>query len=214
MAAAVGLIFGSIGVYSLVGAYEFNRDFQRARQTKLIDAKIDLSKAGEVMFDFRPTYKFAHGILLLLHVQEASAETGRGPEMLKGLEGEAHVVRPDGGTDLSGVIGEWEFHSRTPGVLEISRLNQFSRQDRQLALKITSGAPALAGIPQRIEAKYHICGCEQRVTIVATAFGIFCLGLSAAVGSSVFARIRKARNPGDLVSENQNADSPPPETRA
>ena len=170
---SVAAVLLTVGVVFLLGYYHYDRQFAEWQDARPIDIPVDLSKPGTFSGRFIQTCRAAHGEAISL-VVAPSATGGTSPaDLIRPLRLRCVI------SDLRGLpVVEQEFRGEAwsasrfgGGDTDMISFSPFPEGEYNLTLTIAEGAPALAGMDQRLQARYLLCGLERFPATVSLLLG-------------------------------------------
>ncbi len=169
IAVGVGAALMLAAGWSFVEARIENRRVDTVRDARPVDGAVDFSKPGETASGFRQVSGISHFQYLLLELpgragDNATALVGdlRFGAEIRPREGAPIILAPDN----TAIAGEHR------GAVELTRFHPPAPGDYTLIVRVQRGAPALAGIPQRLVMRYEFCGLEYFFSGLLTLAGI------------------------------------------
>ena len=176
---AVGFL--GIGLTSLWLGFQNDRDFETWGNHILMEGPVDLSEPGEFTFSCVQLSKIPHSAQLRLKLPEEFQEKDREElmEMMAPLEATL-TVGPEVELNMPLLLKHRTLRDKQVPLFRIPLLGKGTYEAK---LKVEHGVPALKGVPQRIEGRYRLCGCEQLVGVVGKVLGtvLILLGLPFAI---------------------------------
>lgn len=183
VAYAVAGLLCAVGIYFLIASYRCRRDFSRWQSVHPIDIAIDMSKAGETMGAFKQTCHISHGEALCLLLPTNMVATTNWTNMIQNVRFVVRIqdvhgkekVREEFSGDLF-----WRDYL-LDGAIPLLQFAPFENGDYRLTLTVTEGSSALQGVPQRLIARYMLCGLEMMPAFIALMMGIGSLVIAGLV---------------------------------
>lgn len=161
-----------------------NRDFHDAFTRTLATGEIDLSRTGMTRLSFEHSYPTAHGIGLFVVLPDEPTDVGdRRPKECNGLGGRVSITDAAGQSawtaELDPVIGSLPPQSPAATAdgrraIELTTIDVLPMGRHTLTVEVTRTAWRLAGVPQRLEARYRLCGLEQMAALVEAGAAVVC----------------------------------------
>jgi hypothetical protein len=136
-----------------------------------VDAEVDLSQAGSISLPIDITYSGSHGAALFLFVPERELSEANMRDMLQGFQGEMRIEDQAGRELVPPRPMAPMWIEDLPGVSLCGFSPSMRHGRHQLVIDVRAGAPGLAGLRQRLEGRYEMCGLEMMPPLVATALG-------------------------------------------
>lgn len=174
VAYAVAGLFCAVGILFLIMSYRCRRDFYRWQTAHPIDIAIDMSQPGETVGSFRQTCHISHGETLCLLLPSNMVATTAWTNM---IQNGRFLVRIQDGDGKEKVKEEftgdllWRDYL-LDGAIPLLRFAPFEDGDYRLTLTVTEGWAGLQGVPQRLIARYMLCGLEMMPAFIALVMGI------------------------------------------
>lgn len=142
------------------------RDYDRRFEAWLVavpcDFAVDLSAPGHWEAPFVQTCDISHGEPIRLWTIGPAGELLDDRAVLDDLSGTLRIIDSDGAvvaeTSLPGHAGSV---APPEGAIALGALPPFRQGEYRVQVEVAHGAPALAGIPQRLTAEYELCGMER-----------------------------------------------------
>jgi hypothetical protein len=170
-------------------------DFHRWQTDKPIDMAVDFSKSSEYTGTFVQTCSRAHSEMAGLVLSASGTNTSSPSNLLAGLSATLELFeqgtsnRPDSSVVNIGGAQEED------GMLSLFSIDpRLKRGMYNTKIRVNSGAPALQGIQQRLQAKYFLCGLERLPADIARVAAIACLilgNVSVIVAIILTVRLRR-----------------------
>jgi len=136
-----------------------------------MDVATDFSQPGIFASSFKQTCSQSHGETVLLRVPDSILSNTTPTMLMQGLRAQI-TIRTLAGEEIYSSTSELLWDDQTmDGAIPIFSLDVFRRGDYEAAVKIHEGAPALAGVNQRLEVRYLLCGLESLPASIATLGG-------------------------------------------
>jgi hypothetical protein len=178
VAAVVAALLVLLGAASVFSAWKAWCDFRAWESAVPADLAVDLSRPGVMEFPFKHTCTAAHGTELWLELPPASDARA----LLASAEARLEFLKPDRSPTAYAPVmfsGEPMIEDTRPGQALLFRFNHLARGEHLARLTITTPAPALAGLPQRLLGDYMLCGLEAAPAFVmgALAAGLWLVAL-------------------------------------
>lgn len=197
---AVAGLLCVVGVFFLITAYRYRQDFYRWQEASPIDIAIDLSKPGQFTGGFKQTCHIAHGEVLCLRLPPNMLANSAWPNRLHDLRFVAQIrdkngmetVREEFTGDLFGT------NYQPNGTLALLPFPPFGNGEYQLILTVTEGVPALQGTPQRLVARYMLCGLEMMPAFIVMGMGIGSFALAGII-ALITALIVRRHGDGEIL---------------
>ncbi len=183
-----------VGVKCWRDGVNLKRRFAEWQVARPADVVIDLSTTGQVTFPFHQTCHTAHGEVIGLRLPETVFQHTSIIQLLGNLEAEIRIVPNGGGNAVATAAIEPDIEYQiVDGMFPVINLPSFHIGEYEATLNVIAGAPALKDVPQRLEARYQLCGLESLPGQIASLVG---MALSF-IGGSILALVlyRVARIP-------------------
>jgi hypothetical protein len=145
-----------------------------AEVAELAAVSVDFSRPGQYEIAVPKRFPLAHGVSHILWLDRSIDEKSSAQELLHGLTGTVKCVLEDGKAFIDDPI-DLDRISVHENKVELSGFGGGPAEYR-LQVEITNGAPALAGVRQRLLAMNGMCGLER---FVASVSGVFALAMAA-----------------------------------
>ncbi len=161
------------GVVFLFGYYYYDRQFTEWQDARPIDIPVDLSKPGTFSGRFTQTCRVAHGEAIFLIVAASALGDTSPTELLKSLRFTCVISDPGGRPVVEQAFSSeaWSGSRFEGGDIDIISFLPFPEGEYDLTLTVEQGAPALAGVEQRLQARYLLCGLERSPATVSLLLG-------------------------------------------
>ena len=169
----IALILIGFGIKCLFDGYHISNNFENWQRIKPMDISIDFSKKIEFSGKFNQTCAISHGESIYLEFPKGQYN----PEKLNALRFNFMIT-----DDRNKEIVKKEFCGElawNKGVIDkpiiLIAIPTFSEGIYNFKLNVITPVPELANVPQRIFAKYHLCGLELLLAKFIKGFGILSL---------------------------------------
>ncbi len=170
-----------VAVALLIWAIYAARDWRRlsaacdaAEVAELGAVSVDFSRPGQYEIAVPKRFPLAHGVSHILWLDRSIDEKSSAQELLRGLTGTVKCVLEDGKAFIDDPI-DLDRISVHENKVELGGFGGGPAEYR-LQVEITNGAPALAGVQQRLMAMNGMCGLER---VVPGVSGVFSLAMAA-----------------------------------
>lgn len=194
-----------VTIVFLFGYYHYDRQFTQWQDARPIDIPVDLSKPGTFSARFTQTCRVAHGEAIFLIVAASALGDTSPTELLKALRLTCVISDPGGRP-----VVEQEFSGETwsgsrfeGGDIDMISFLPFPEGEYDLTLTVEQGAPALAGVEQRLQARYLLCGLERFPATMSLLFGA---GILVVAGIILLLLIKSNERPSVKNSEARSSD--------
>jgi len=197
VAYVVAGLFCAVGIFFLITSYRCRRDFYRWQTAHPIDIAIDMSKPGETVGSFKQTCHISHGEALCLLLPSNMVATTDWTNMVQNVRFVARIQDGDGKEKVRGEFtGDlfWRDYL-LDGAIPLLQFAAFENGDYRLTLTVTEGASALQGVPQRLIARYMLCGLEMMPAVITLVMGVgsFVIAGLVALVTKLIVRRRQRR---------------------
>lgn len=178
VAGVIGVVILFVAIYFLLHSREMRRVADAALVAEPVHQRVDVSKPGKFTGEFRQTFRGAcQGYLEIVPDKLPSTER-EAVTLLRGLQGHFSIVGSDGRVVHQNGIAEAAFVAFqmdkdhwTPA-LGHGDYFSFDKGVYQIRLVVDHGAPALAGVPHSLVARYGLCGLEYLPAQIEWLIGI------------------------------------------
>jgi hypothetical protein len=186
--AVVCVIAACVALTACFGAVQTSRQLQVARAERPLSIAKDLTVASKTTHKIQRLHDLGHGMEVCLEIPGGFGTDSDARRRLAGLRGEISVSMDKGGavvdrfagTDVT--VGMYE---DVRGCVLLCRLQTHVTGAGEVEVKITDGAPSMAGVPVRFFLRNSYCGLEQHIvtlywvaTVVSAVVAIL-IGLAA-----------------------------------
>ena len=195
IASVVAAALVVVGVYSLVEARRFRKEFDRQSGTRPFDFSVDLSQPGVYTREFEQTWRSSHFQVIELHIP-TDAVTGVPPsELLGALDGQWRITDSDGAVVVDDEFSASSTWQDGPGqqVTHVASFRPFDIGTYTFELTVVTGAPKLVGVEQRVVCQYQPCGLELAPALLARIVGIAALVIAGILLLAVTAVTKRRR---------------------
>lgn len=171
------------GAVLLFLAHRGREAFYRWVEARPVNIKVDLSQAGEFSGPFHQTCEMSHGEYLCLELPPRVLAGTTPTKLVANLRFEYTVTNAQGGQEARGDFEyglPWEDYLYE-GAIPLVYVDRFHNGDYTLLLRVTTGVPELAGVQQRLIARYHLCGMEMMPAFLSMVLGIVFLVIAAII---------------------------------
>ena len=184
----------------------------QALKHRPIDIAVDFSRQGEYAAKFEHTYSHSHFKTVGLLVPEEVVESMPPAKLLAGLEATFEIAAPDGASAVGPTrMATCRGSQRTDGFVPLSdfSLLHFGVGEYGIIVKVLTGAQALRGVDQRLQAHQRLCELESvRVALTALS-GIGLLLGAGVIGIIVLlVTVRRARQTASQRARPPDAAEP------
>jgi hypothetical protein len=196
VASALAVLFLGFGSKFLVDGHRGARSFEEWKTARPMDGVVDLSAPGQFSLPFDQTCSSAHGQVVGLRLPPEILQNRTITQLLAGLQARLEITSRSSGDVLERADSRIVWAEDTlDGAILIFGLASFPRESYEATITVVEGAPALSGIPQRLEGRYLLCGLERLPAIIDTVAGVGVTGIGAIIGAAVlFLMVRERRN--------------------
>ena len=182
----IAAIFIFAGVFFLVEARRIRCEFYKNLKEKTIDIPVDLSQPGEFSSTLKQTWEICDSQEINLYLPTAASQTSIS-ELLASLKYNCQIKSSEGNivvdanNESAGLPnGAWEGRPDN-NTIPLLYFYPFDSGMYTLTLTVTSGAPKLAGMEQRLVGQYRPCGLEMLPAVLGIAFAIICFVIAAII---------------------------------
>lgn len=168
---SVAVVCAGVTIWLAREGLLWNAKFHQWLVDRPMDVAVDFSRPGETTAHFRQTCSVAHSEAFMLS-SEFGPEAEESPEkFVQGLAGEV-VIRDLAGREVvsTGLSDIGVFFLQ--GEISVAGLHSFPPGDYIATIRVDKGVPSLAGKPQRLRARYLLCGLEQLPALIAGAIAL------------------------------------------
>lgn len=161
--------------------FQNDRDFETWGKHRLMEGPVDFSEPGEFTFTSVQTSSIPHDALVRLILPAEFEEKDSAELMTLMAPLEATLSMDPKVEKFSPELLEYRRHDDKQ--VPLFRLPLLGRGTREVTVTVLRGVPALKGVPQRIEGRYRLCGCERLLGVVGKVLGtvLVLLGLPFAI---------------------------------
>jgi hypothetical protein len=173
-------------------SHDIRRRADAAQSAEPIRIEVDLSQPGTYSGEFVHSFLGAHDEALRIQTEPTFATTEEARASVAGLKGRVTF------TTLEGVVAhERELNPEWCGSSWVTHGNavpafSFYGLDKgtyRMTLIVEEGAPALAGVPQTLVARYELCGLEYLPAEICVWASIACFLIAGVIVVSIVAVI-------------------------
>ncbi len=183
---ALSFVLLGLGVKCLVTGHRLQREFERWEKAKPLDGAADLSVPGRFTFAFDQTCSVSHGETVALRVPPQSLQGTTVTQLLANLAATLEITDLSGTNTVDSASARVTWDNETlDGAIPLFEIAPFRKGAFRATVTVTEGAPALKNVPQRLEARYLLCGLERLAGQIATAAGVASSGIGCLVGAVV-----------------------------
>lgn len=198
-----------------VDAKKLRRQFAEWEKAKPLDAVVDLSTPGEFVAPFRQTCSASHSEAVLLRVPPEALQATTITQLLNGLSARLEILRRSDTTVVESASAGLSWGGDTiDGAFPIFSVSPFEKGEYDARLTVTAGAPALKGIPQRLEGRYLLCGMEAMPAAIADILGIAASAVGGLVALVLLYRLAfvppRRGTDATIPADTNPADAPAP----
>jgi len=178
---AGGLIIA--GGFFLIEAYRLRQEFDRHIQARPLDLKVDLSQPGKFNGEFHQTWRACHSQTINLHVPANVIAKIPPSDLLAPLDFKWQITDSDGRVIVDNEFsGRLDWTDRFDGeAITLAYFRPFDLGTYTFGFTVITGAPQLAGIPQRLVSEYQACGLELLPVFFTRALGIIALVVASII---------------------------------
>ena len=169
-------------------AIQAGHQLQVTRAERPVSIALDLSATSQTTRKIQRLHDLGHGMEVCLEIPGGFGTVSDARRRLAGLRGEISVSMAKGGAVVDRfagpdvTVGKYE---DVRGCALLCRLQTHVTGTGEVEVKITDGAPGMAGVPVRIFVRNSYCGLEQHilnlywVAAVVSAVVAMLIGLAA-----------------------------------
>jgi hypothetical protein len=188
------------GIKCLFDGQRLQRGFKEWQTATPVNGPIDLSEPGRFVLPFDQTCSSSHSETVTIRVPSETLRATIVTELFAGLNARLEIIDKAGSNLVESAHSEIiAGEERLDGAIPIFRISSFKKGSYQAIVTVVNGASSLNGIPQRLEARYLLCGLERLPATIAGIMGIGCIGIGS-IGSIticlLLARDRRRRSLG------------------
>ncbi len=195
IAYAVAGLLCAVGVFFLITSYRCRGDFNRWQTARPLDIAVDMSKPGSFAGAFKQTCQISHGEALCLLLPSNMVSAATWTNMVSDVRFVAQIQDASGKEmlreEFTGSLF-WRDYL-LDGAIPLLQFAPFEKGEYRLTLTVTEGAPALQGIPQRLIARYMLCGLEMLPAFIAMFIGAASFVLAGIVALVTVLVVRRKR---------------------
>lgn len=195
--AGTALLFAAGAALFFQQGRDWHRRFDEWLVARPVDLEVDLSVPGTFSAPLLQTCSVAHAEVFELLTPDSPVTPDA--DVLEGLQGALRVTDADGREVTAETFppSREVLGPRTEGLL-LFRILPFPAGGYTVSLDVTSGAPALAGMRQRLVARYELCGMERLPGTIAYAFSAGFGLVGIVLGVILLATGLRARTPAPV----------------
>jgi hypothetical protein len=201
IALIIALILIGFGIKCLFDGYHISNNFDNWRKIKPMNISIDFSKKIEFSGKFKQTCAISHGESIYLELPNGQYN----PEKLNALK--FNFIITD---DKNREVVKKEFNGGLAwnnGVIDkpiiLIAVPTFSEGVYNFKLNVMTPVPELANVPQRLFAKYYLCGLELLLAKFIKGLGIFSLIIAIILILVVIKITKKKRKANEVTPLDQ-----------
>jgi hypothetical protein len=198
LAYAVAVLLCGVGAFFLITAQRYRQDFCRWQTANPVDIAIDMSHPGEVVGAFKQTCHISHGEALCLMLPSNMVATTTWTNLLQDLRFVARIEDQNGKEKVrEEFTGDlfWRDYL-LDGTIPLLQFAPFEKGDYRLTLTVTEGVSALHGTPQRLVARYMLCGLEMMPAFISMVMGLACFAVAGVVALVTALVVKRRRKRG------------------
>lgn len=164
----VGILF-VFGAYLYWESHKIFTQFDVWFKARPFDIEVDFSKASTYGSRFEQTCSVSHGEFIGLELPKQVLNKSKVQTLLRDLKANCIITDSNGFEIVSVDLSAGNFLNDEPFCENIVLLNMMERIENgtyQISVSVSQGAPELAGIEQRLVARYQLCGLERMPGVV------------------------------------------------
>jgi hypothetical protein len=162
------------GIFSVVQEYKILREFRRQTETRPLDLSVDLSQPGTFTVPFKQSWRTCCRQTIDLHIPPHALAKHLPSELLASLDFTWQITDTDGSVVAdkeSAGQPDWD-KGPYEGMIPLAYFRPFALGDYTFSCTVVTGAPALAGLEQRLVCRYRPCGLETLPALFCCIIGI------------------------------------------
>lgn len=192
ISAGCALCLLGLAVQFSLTARKLSQQFASWETAKPIDTAVDFSTPGEIVVPFHQTCFSAHSEVIGLRIPATALQGRRITQLLDGASARLEVRR----LQTTNVVASAELDlswagELIDGVFPVFFVSDFSKGEYEAKVKVETGAPALKGVPQRLEGRYLLCGMEALPAEIAKDGAIIFAILGGLIGIVLLYRLAR-----------------------
>ncbi len=195
--AAVLIVFG---VYCLFGGFVEWYNVRVQQDKRAINLDVDLSQPGEYASEFDQSWGSCHGQTIDLALPTAKIKEFPRENLFENLKFTWRITDTGGNFVTAGSSSDEDYlyDASDEESIMLIYFRSIPRGKYMFNLCVIKGEPSLAGIEQRLSARYRPCGLETLVAVFLFVFGGVSLLIGAVIIIIVVNITRRRRKCGQL----------------
>ena len=213
IATVIGVLILAFGINMLVTSHRSRQGFEEWKVARPIDIEVDFSKPGTFSGPLHQTCQISHDELLGIEVPKETLSDLTETELLEGLEFDCLITDEQGKAVIERNFKsnpDWETQ-RIDQMIPLLSILSFPNGDYTLTVHIKEGAPKLASIPQRLVARYMLCGMELMVAQISLIIGVVALVIATVLLLVVLVVTLQKRGIDSMPPTNNNETNDNPD---
>lgn len=170
------------GIWFCIWSIQHKKKFEQWQTAKPIDIAVDVSKLATYSGAFNQTCHIAHGEMICLVVPDQIMKDKDCVKFFEELKLHC-VITDDKGTEVMQADFKGVLNGNTnPGEIPIIFFAPFSDGEYTLDLHVSQAISELKDVPQRLVARYKLCGLELLPAQIGLMIGIGLIALGGTCG--------------------------------
>lgn len=198
------VMFLGAGACGLWAGWQWQQRLESCRTSKLMEGPVDISAPGEFEFRYEQTSQIPHDAQIWLRLPDEFLAQNDPETLLSPLRATVSVTGNDGEHREIGPDSTANLHRsrRRDGMIYLLPLPIVGRGTGQVKLVIHQGVPGFKGLPQHLEGRFRLCGCEGIPRDIFNGLG----GLFVLIGSLLSLTFYRGRRTDEKpVEDDENS---------
>lgn len=195
----VTVMFLGAGTCGLWAGWQWQQKLESCRADKVMEGPMDLSAPGEFEFRYQQNSQIPHSAMIWLRLPEEFLAKNDPEVFLEPLKATVSVTGDKGVFRDLGEVSTIHINRvrRWEGMIPLFHLPLVGKGTGKVKVVIHQGVPLLQGLPQHLEGRYQLCGCEGIPIYIFNGFGGFSTLIGGLLALVFYRSIEKDKKRSD-----------------